>query len=49
MIKSGKKTVKSDKKEILALYRAQLGMPFCCWTEDYPSEEEIDFLFKNLE
>ena len=37
------KAVKSDKTEILALYRAQLGMPFCCWTEDYPSEEEIDF------
>ena len=32
-----------DKKEILELYRSQLGREFCPWTEQYPTEREIDF------
>ena len=45
----------ADKKEILNLYSSQLGREFCPWTEQYPTEREIDFdlahdalLIKNL-
>ena len=33
----------SEKEEILALYKSQLGREFCPWTEFYPTEKEIDF------
>lgn len=33
----------SDREEILALYRIQLGRPFCAWDEDYPGNDEITF------
>ena len=33
----------SEKEEILALYKSQLGREFCPWTESYPTEKEIDF------
>lgn len=33
----------SDRSEILALYRAQLGREYCPWNEHYPSDETIDF------
>ena len=33
----------ADKKEILNLYCSQLGREFCPWTEQYPTEREIDF------
>ena len=33
----------SEKEEILALYKSQLGREFCPWTEFYPAEKEIDF------
>ena len=33
----------SDREEILALYRIQLGRPFCAWDEDYPGDHEITF------
>ena len=32
-----------DRKEIMALYKAQLGREFCPWNEDYPSNETIDY------
>ena len=32
-----------DRQEILSLYREQVGKEFCPWTEDYPSNETIDF------
>ncbi len=32
----------SDKEEVMALYRAQLGREFCPWNEYYPSYETID-------
>ncbi len=32
-----------DREEILALYKTQLGREFCPWTDDYPSNETIDF------
>lgn len=33
----------SDKAEILALYKIQLGREYCPWNEYYPGEEEIDY------
>lgn len=32
-----------DKKEVLKLYKMQLGREFCPWNEYYPGEQEIDF------
>ncbi len=32
----------SDREQIMALYKEQLGREFCAWDEDYPSEETID-------
>lgn len=32
-----------DREEILALYQAQKGREYCAWSEDYPSNETIDF------
>lgn len=31
-----------DRNEILALYKAQIGRDYCPWTEEYPSNKEID-------
>ena len=25
------------------LYRSLLGTPYCVWTEEYPSEKEVEF------
>ena len=36
-----------DKQEILSLYKAQLGRPFCPWDEHYPGEKEIDMDLSN--
>ena len=33
--------VPEDRQAILALYKTQLGRPFCPWTEQYPTEENI--------
>ncbi len=33
----------SDREEIMALYKEQLGREFCAWDEDYPSNETIDY------
>ena len=32
-----------DRDEILALYREQVGQEFCPWSEEYPSNDTIDF------
>ena len=32
-----------DRAEIMALYKAQIGGEFCPWTDDYPSNETIDW------
>ncbi len=32
-----------DRDEIMSLYRAQIGREYCPWSEEYPSEETIDF------
>lgn len=32
-----------DRNDILKLYKLQLGREFCPWTDDYPSNETIDF------
>ena len=37
------KATENDRKEILALYKMQLGREFCPWDEDYPSDETISF------
>jgi ribosomal protein S18 acetylase RimI-like enzyme len=32
-----------DRKEILELYKAQLGRKYCAWNEEYPGDETITF------
>lgn len=32
-----------DREEILSLYKKQVGKEFCPWTDEYPSDETIDF------
>ena len=32
-----------DRAEIMSLYEAQKGRPYCPWDEDYPSNDTIDF------
>ena len=32
-----------DRSELMALYRAQVGREYCSWSEEYPSNETIDF------
>ncbi|MCR5418055.1 MAG: GNAT family N-acetyltransferase [Lachnospiraceae bacterium] len=32
-----------DRKEVLALYKMQLGREFCPWNDEYPGNETIDF------
>lgn len=32
-----------EAKEILQLYKSLLGRAYCPWTEDYPTEREIEF------
>ncbi len=32
-----------DRDEILALYREQVGQEFCPWSEEYPSNDTIDY------
>ena len=32
-----------DRDEIMSLYRAQIGREYCPWSEEYPSNETIDF------
>lgn len=36
------KANETDKKEILGLYKAQLGREFCAWDEDYPEMQDIE-------
>ena len=38
-----RKAVWEDKTEILALYRALVGTPYCAWTEAYPGESDFDY------
>ena len=33
----------ADTEALLRLYRAQVGRPFCFWTEDYPGPDTIAF------
>jgi ribosomal protein S18 acetylase RimI-like enzyme len=37
------KATEDDRKEIMALYKMQLGREFCPWDVGYPSDETIDF------
>ena len=39
------KATETDRKGIMSLYKAQIGREFCPWTEDYPSDESIDWDF----
>ena len=32
-----------DRAEVLKLYKSQIGREFCPWTDEYPSNETIDF------
>ena len=33
----------NDRAEILSIYKAQIGRENCPWTDEYPSNESIDF------
>ena len=37
------KATEEDRKELLALYKAQIGRECCPWDEEYPGEESIDW------
>jgi ribosomal protein S18 acetylase RimI-like enzyme len=32
-----------NRDELMALYKAQIGREFCPWTDEYPSNETIDY------
>ena len=34
---------KEEADTVLKLYRSLLGTPYCVWTEDYPTEKEVEF------
>ena len=34
---------REEADTVLKLYRSLLGTPYCVWTEDYPSEKEVEF------
>ncbi|MGN0466475.1 MAG: GNAT family N-acetyltransferase [Lachnospiraceae bacterium] len=36
------RATRKDKAEILSLYRSLVGTEFCAWTQNYPSEIEIE-------
>ena len=36
---------KEEADTVLKLYRSLLGTPYCVWTEDYPTEKEVEFDF----
>ena len=34
---------REEADKVLKLYRSLLGTPYCVWTEEYPSEKEVEF------
>ena len=38
---------KEEADTVLKLYRSLLGTPYCVWTEDYPTEKEVEFDFSS--
>lgn len=38
-----KNASKENTADILAIYRAAVGTPYCTWSLDYPKEAEIEF------
>lgn len=34
---------REEADTVLKLYRSLLGTPYCAWTEEYPSEKEVEF------
>ena len=34
---------REEADTVLKLYRSLLGTPYCVWTEEYPSEKEVEF------
>lgn len=34
---------REEADTVLKLYRSLVGTPYCVWTEDYPSEREVEF------
>lgn len=39
---------KEEADTVLKLYRSLLGTPYCVWTEDYPTEKEVEFDFPEM-
>lgn len=34
---------REEADEILKLYKSLIGMEYCAWTENYPTEQEVEF------
>lgn len=34
---------REEAEEILKLYKSLVGTEYCAWTEDYPTEQEVEF------
>ena len=34
---------REEAEEILQLYRSLIGTEYCVWTENYPTEREVEF------
>ena len=34
---------REEAEEILKLYKSLIGMEYCAWTENYPTEQEVEF------
>ena len=37
------RATEDDREDIMSLYNMQKGQEFCPWSDDYPSDETIDF------
>lgn len=38
-----RKTKREEAEEILQLYQSLIGTEYCVWTENYPTEREVEF------
>lgn len=38
-----RRTKREEAEEILQLYRSLVGTEYCAWTENYPTEREVEF------
>ena len=38
-----RKAKREEAEEILQLYQSLIGTEYCVWTENYPTEREVEF------